>query len=148
MQRLAGKNTLVPDYDAHSFGWLMQRLAEVRKFKRVVTAQVIHDGQPIGCFVYAIRHDNDADVVLLVALPGREALTFDHLMRHAAGSGGRALRGRLDRRFAQLVSERGLPVTLAQPWTLVRSGRPDVLAQLLNGNAFLSRLDAEWWIDT
>jgi len=148
MRRLAGKNTLVPEYEAHSFGWLMQRLAETRKFERVVTAQVIHDGEAIGFFVYAIRQDGEVDVVQLAALPRREGLTFDHLIRHAVGNGGTVLRGRLDRRFALLISERGLPLTLGQPWTVVRSGRPDITAQLLNGNAFLSRLDAEWWIDT
>ena len=148
MRKFAGKNTLVPEYDAHSFGWLMQRLAETRKFERVVSAQVIHDGEAIGFFVYAIRQDGEADVVQLAALPGREGLTFDHLIRHGAGNGGTVLRGRLDRRFAALISERGLPLTLGQPWTLVRSGRPDVAAQFLTGNAFFSRLEAEWWIGT
>lgn len=148
MRRLAGKNRLVPEYDAHSFGWLMQRLAETRKFERVVSAQVIHDGEAIGFFVYTIRQDGEADVVQLAALPGREGLTFDHLIRHAGGNGGTVLRGRLDRRFAALISERGLPLTLGQPWTLVRSGRPDVAAQFLTGNAFFSRLEAEWWIGT
>jgi hypothetical protein len=148
MRRLAGKNTLVPEYEAHSFGWLLQRLAETRRFERVVTAQVIHDGEAIGCFVYAIRQDGEADVVQLAALRGREGLTFDHLTLHAHSNGGTVLRGRLDRRFARLISERRLPVTIGQPWTVVRSGRPDVTAQFLNGNAFLSRLDSEWWINT
>jgi hypothetical protein len=148
MRRLAGKNTLVPEYDAHSFGWLMQRLAETRRFERVVSAQVIHGGEAIGFFVYAIRQNSQVEVVQLAALPGREGLTFDHLIRHSAGNGGTVLRGRLDKRFARLIMERGLPLTLGQPWTVVQSGRPDVAAQLLSGNAFLSRLDAEWWINT
>jgi len=148
MQRLAGKNTLVPEYDAQSFGWLIQRLTETRRFERVATAQVTLDGETIGFFVYATAQSGEIDVVQLAALPGREGPMLDHLIRHAAGSGGRVLRGRLDRRFALLISERGLPLTLGQPWTVVRSGRPDVTAQLLNGNAFLSRLDAEWWINT
>jgi ribosomal protein S18 acetylase RimI-like enzyme len=148
MRRLAGKHTLVPEYDGHSFAWLMQRLSESRKFERVVTAQVIHDSEAIGFFCYVMRQSSEVDVVQLAALPGREALTFDHLIRHAIGNGGTVLRGRLDRRFAALISERGLPLTLGEPWTLARSGRPEVTAQLLNGNAILSRLDAEWWIDT
>jgi hypothetical protein len=113
-----------------------------------VTAQVIHDSEAIGFFCYVMRQSSEVDVVQLAALPGREALTFDHLIRHAIGNGGTVLRGRLDRRFAALISERGLPLTLGEPWTLARSGRPEVTAQLLNGNAILSRLDAEWWIDT
>jgi predicted transcriptional regulator len=148
MQRLAGKNTLVPEYEAHSFSWLMQRLVETRTFQRVVTAQVMRDSEVIGCFVYAIRQNREIEVVQLAALPRREGLTFDHLMHHAAGEGGTVLRGRFDRRLAPLISERGLPLTLGQPWTLVRSGRPNVTAQFLDGSALLSRLDAEWWIVT
>ena len=148
MRRLAGKNTLVPEYDAHSFGWLMQRLAETRKSERVVSAQVLHDGELIGFFVYVIRQDGEAEVVQLAALPRREDLTFGHLIHHAVGEGGTVLRGRFDRRLAPLISERELPLTLGQPWTVVRSGRPELAAQFLNGNAFLSRLDAEWWIGT
>jgi len=126
----------------------MQRLGETLKSARVVTAQVIHEGEPIGWFIYGIRPAGEVDVVQLAALPGREGLTFDHLIYHALAGGGAVLRGRLDRRFAPLISERGLPLTLGQPWTVVRSGRPDVAAQFLNGNAFFSRLDAEWWIGT
>jgi hypothetical protein len=148
MRRLAGKNTLVPEYEAHSFGWLMQRLAESRKFDRVMTAQVILEGEAIGFFVYLIRQNREIDVVQFAALPRREHLTFDHLIHHAVAQGGSVLRGRLDRRLAPLISERGLPLTLGEPWTLVRSGRPDVAAQFLSGNALLSRLDAEWWIAT
>jgi hypothetical protein len=148
MRRLAGKNTLVPEYENHSFDWLMQRLAETQKYERVVRAQVIKDGEAIGFFVYAMRPDGEIEVVQLAALPGREGLTFDHLVRHTAENGGTVLRGRLDRRLAPVIAEHGLPLTLGRPWTVVRSGRPDITAQLLNGNAYLSRLDAEWWIDT
>jgi ribosomal protein S18 acetylase RimI-like enzyme len=147
-RRLAGKNTLVPEYDTHSFSWLIQRLGETRKFDRVMTAQVILEGEAIGFFVYLIRQNREIDVVQFAALPRRESLTFDHLIHHAVAQGGSVLRGRLDGRLAPLISERGLPVTLGQPWTLVRSGRPDVAAQFLTGNALLSRLDAEWWIAT
>jgi ribosomal protein S18 acetylase RimI-like enzyme len=145
-RRLAGKNTLVPEYDAESFSWLMQRVAETQKSARVISGSVIYDGEPIGWFIYAIRSSGEVDVVQLAALPAREGLAFDHLLHHAFAEGGAVLRGRLDPQFAPLVSHRGLPLTLGQPWTVVRSGRPDVTAQFLNGNAFFSRLDAEWWI--
>ena len=147
MRRLAAKNLLVPEYDDRSFAWLMQRLAEARRFKRVLSAHVAQDAESVGFFIYGIRPDNEVDVVQLAALPGREGVMFDHLTRHALDNGGKILHGRLDRRFARLISERRLPFTLAQPWAVVQSDRPDVTAQLLNGNAVLSRLDSEWWIN-
>jgi hypothetical protein len=145
---LAAKNTLVPEYDTHSFSWLLQRLAETQKSARVVTAQVTHNGEPIGWFLYAIQPTGQVDVIQLAALPGRERLTFEHLIYHALVEGGSVVRGRFDRRFASFISERALPLTVGRPWAVVRSGRPDLAAQFLNGNAFFSRLDAEWWIGT
>ena len=146
MRRLAGKNTLVPEYETHSFSWLIQRLSETEKSRRVVTAQVIHGDEPIGWFIYVIRPDGEIDLVQMAALPGREGMTLDHLIYHARAEGGTVLRGRLDRRFAPLISQRGLPLTLGQPWTVVQASRSDVATQFLAGNAFFSRLDAEWWI--
>ena len=147
VRKLSARNTLVPDYDARSFQWLLERLAERKNAGRLVACQVIKDSDPIGSFVYAIRPNGDTDVAHLVSLPGRESLVWDHLLRHASNEGGIILRGRLDRRFAPIISELGAPLTVGQPWTVVRSRRQDVATQFLNGNAFFSRLDAEWWID-
>jgi hypothetical protein len=146
MRKVAGKNALIPDYDTHTLSWLLQRIAEGTG--RMVTAQVTHDGEPIGWFIYAIRPHGDADVVQLAALANRQAMVFDHLVQHASRAGARVLRGRMDRQFASLFGDRGVPLTLGHPWTAVRSGRQDVMAQFLSGNAFFSRLDAEWWIGT
>lgn len=147
-RRMAAKNTLVPEYDEKSFHWLLQRLTETRSSDRVVSAQIMHEGEAIGFFIYVVKPDSEIDLVQLTALPRREALAFDHLLHHAVGENGTVLRGRLDRRLAPLISEREFPLTLGQPWTLVRSSRADVASQFLNGNALLGRFDAEWWIGT
>jgi ribosomal protein S18 acetylase RimI-like enzyme len=146
IRRVSGKNALIPDYDARTFSWLLQRVGE--GLGRVVTAQVTHDGELVGWFIYVVRPQGDADVVQLAALGNRQGMVFDHLVQHASREGARVLRGRMDRQFASLFGDRGVPLTVGHPWTAVRSGRQDVMSQFLSGNAFFSRLDAEWWIGT
>jgi hypothetical protein len=148
IRKVAGPNSLVPDYDVHSLSWLLQRSAETSG--RVVGRQVSRDANLIGWFIYTIRPGTrgEAEVVQLAAFPGRHESVFDHLLEHAASEGVRVLKGRLDRQFASVVSDRGIPLTLGQPWTVVRSKRPDVTSQFVGGTAFFSRLDAEWWIGT
>ena len=146
MRRVAGKNALMPDYDAQSFSWLLQRVNEGPG--RLVTAQVMHDSELVGWFIYTIRPQGEADVIQLAALGNRQGMVFDHLVQHALGEGTRVLRGRMDRQFASLFGDRGVPLTVGHPWTAVRSGRQDLMAEFLSGNAFFSRLDAEWWIGT
>jgi hypothetical protein len=145
-RKLAGKSTLIPDYEPKTLAWLLQRLAERKNSGKVISAQISQGKDAFGWFIYEIRADGEAEVIQLGALPGRETLVFDHLLSHAASEGSAVLRGRLDRRFATVISERGLPITIGQPWSVVRSSRPELTAQFLTGNAFFSRLDAEWWI--
>ena len=146
MRKASGKNALIPEYETHTFSWLLQRISDGGG--RVVSAQVTHDGELVGWFIYVVRPNRDADVVQLAAFANRQGEVLDHLVQHAAGEGARVLRGRADRQFAPVFSDRGVPLTLGHPWTAVSSARPEVTAQFLSGNAFFSRLDAEWWIGT
>ena len=146
MRKVTGQDALIPEYEIHTFVWLLQRLAELPG--RLVTVQVRHEGALVGWFVYAIRLQGYAEVIQLAALAGRQGMVLDHLLHHAGGEGVGVLRGRLDRWFAPVFSDRGVPLTLGHPWTVVRSRRQDVVAQFLSGNAFFSRLEAEWWIGT
>ena len=146
MRRVASKNALVPEYEARSLAWLLERIAESPG--KLVTTQVTNDGEIVGWFIYVIRPQGDADVIQLAATAGRQAMVFDHLVRHATSQNARVLRGRGDRQFATVFSDRGMPLTLGHPWTMAQSTRQDVTAQILSGNAFFSRLESEWWIGT
>lgn len=143
---VGGPNALIPEYRPQSFTWLLMRLADGPG--RLASAQVTHDGAVVGWFVYAFRAPREAEVVHLAAFPGRQEMVFEHLLQHAVGEGANILRGRLDRRFATVLSDRGVPLTLGHPWTVVHSRRKDVANEFVNGNAFFSRLEAEWWIRT
>jgi hypothetical protein len=144
--KAAGASAIAPAYDIATLAWLLERLGDRRESERLITAQVTKEGVVIGWFIYLVRPDGEAQVVQLAALRSMEVRVFDHLLYHATVHGAAVLRGRMDRRFASAISERGLPLTLGQPWTVVRSRRPDLMAQFLSGTAFLSRLESEWWL--
>lgn len=144
--KAAGPNALTPVYDVKSLAWLLDRLVERREGERLITAQVLRENAVVGWFMYLLFPSGVAEVVQLAALRGNERFVFQHLLHHATESGCVLLRGRTDRRFASSISEMGLPLTLGQPWTVVRSRRPEIAAQFHSGAAFFSRLDSEWWL--
>jgi ribosomal protein S18 acetylase RimI-like enzyme len=144
--KVAGPHALIPEYEPRALMWLLDRVAE--SAGPLVTAQVVREVEIIGWFIYAIRPRGEAEVVQLAALPGRQEMVFDHLIQHAAGEGVKVLKGRADRQFASVFSDRGVPLTLGQPWTMVRSPRPELVMQFLTGSVFFSRLECEWWIGT
>jgi hypothetical protein len=67
------------------------------------------------------------------------------LFRRCADAGAVAVQGRLEPHLFHAVTERRLIIrsgTLA----LIHSGDPATTRAILAGEAFLSRLDGEWWM--
>ncbi len=75
---------------------------------------------------------------------------FDHVLQRlfedAWRQGAIALRGRLDPAHIQQLSDRHCLFRREGPWTLMHSRDPEILAAIHQGDAFLTRLDAEWWM--
>ncbi|PYP24321.1 MAG: hypothetical protein DMD55_14920 [Gemmatimonadetes bacterium] len=147
MSRLGGKDSLVPVYDEASFRWLLERLAERHALGPLEEVEVLDEaGAVIGWFIYAFGPDSRAEVVQMAALDDRHPDVFTQLCYHAWQRGAITVRGRLDPQFVKCFTGDRLGFTLAEPWTLVHSRRPELLAAFHRGDVFLSRLDGEWWL--
>jgi hypothetical protein len=71
---------------------------------------------------------------------------LQRLLADAWRHGAAAVRGRLDPRYVQELSRRHCWLRREESWTLVHSRHPDIMAAIHQGNAFLSRLEGEWWL--
>jgi hypothetical protein len=71
---------------------------------------------------------------------------LQRLLVDAWRNGATAVRGRLDPRHAQELSDRHCWFRREGAWTLVHSRHADLTAAIHQGNAFLSRLEGEWWL--
>lgn len=60
--------------------------------------------------------------------------------------GAIAVSGRLDLQFAVDFLQMRCVFSYGQQWTLVHWRRADVLDALRHADAFLSRLEGEWWL--
>ena len=60
--------------------------------------------------------------------------------------GATAVRGRVDPSFARELSNQHCWCRWDGAWTLAYSRDPAIMAALHKGDAFLSRLDGEWWL--
>jgi hypothetical protein len=57
-----------------------------------------------------------------------------------------ALSGRLDPRYASEISDRRAYFKYRQNWLLIHSKAPELEQAIYAGDAFLTRLEGEWWI--
>jgi GNAT acetyltransferase-like protein len=138
---------LQPVYDARSLAWLLEQAG--RKIRHgELRARAVYDGKRrlIGWYLYYIRAGKSNEVVQLAALNGRYDRVLQLLLADAWRHGATAVRGRLEPRYIQEISARHSWLRTDGTWTLVHSRHSDIMNAFHEGNAFISRLEGEWWM--
>jgi hypothetical protein len=144
---MAAERPLLPAYEPSEAAWLLDCLAE-RKPAVLRGATVPGpDGKPAGWFLYLSQNGIAGSVITLGAAPGQAGAVYAACFADAWRQGLTRLEGRLDPLWADEVASCQCSITRQGPWTLVHSPRPEILRTALEGRAFISRLDGEWWMD-
>jgi hypothetical protein len=103
------------------------------------------NGKVAGWFLYYLDA-GISRVIQLAARPDRVRPVLEHLFHHATERGTIALEGRMDPRFAGELGRMQCFFRNCGELTLLHSRDPSLLAPLLMGNAFFTRLEGEWWL--
>jgi len=138
---------LQPAYDARSLAWLLDQTARKTRYGRL-RARAVRDGERrlIGWYLYHVQAGGVSEVVQIAALPGCFDRVLQRLLADAWRHGAVAVRGRLDPRHVQELTDRHCWLRRDGSWTLAHSRHADIMAAMQQGNAFLSRLEGEWWL--
>lgn len=138
---------LQPEYDARSLAWLLDQAARKTRHGRL-RARAVHDGSGhmIGWYLYYLLAGGVSEVLQLAAREGAFDRVLQRALADAWRQGAAALRGRLEPRFVQQLSDRHCWLRREGTWTLVHSRDAEILAAIRQGDAFLSRLEGEWWM--
>jgi len=142
---LCSDRTLRPEYDERSLRWILN-VAQRNEPGRPLRRRLVRDpqGEIVGWFLYYLGPGAESEVLHLLARKGAAAAVFDALLADARSGGTVMLSGRLEPRMVKEMSERHCYFRHTGHWALAHSKQPDVLHALLNGSAFLSRLEGEW----
>jgi hypothetical protein len=138
---------LQPVYDARSLAWLLGQTA--RKTRHgTLRARAVRDSERrlVGWYLYYVLEGGMSEVVQIAALDGSFERVLQRLLADAWRQGAAAVRGRVDPRYVQELSDRHCWFRWDNTWTLVHSRLPELMAAIHSGDAFLSRLEGEWWL--
>ena len=140
-------NALQPVYDARSLAWLLEQTARKTRHGRL-RARAVRDGgrRLIGWYLYYVQKGGVSEVVQIAARDGSFDRVLRRLLADAWRHGAAAVRGRLDPRYVQELSDRHCWFRWGHSWTLVHSRHADIMAAINHGDASLSRLEGEWWL--
>ncbi len=140
-------NGLQPAYDTQSLAWLLDQTA--RKTRQgTLRMRAVFDGERrlIGWYLYYVQEGGVSEVVQVAARDGSFESVLERLLADAWRHGAVAVRGRFDPRHVQELSDRHCWLRREGPWTLVHSHDAEVATAIQQGDAFLSRLEGEWWL--
>ncbi|MBI4420557.1 MAG: GNAT family N-acetyltransferase [Gemmatimonadetes bacterium] len=138
---------LRPIYEDGALEWLLCQVADKRQFgalHRVLVRNERHD--VIGWFLYFLRPGAVAQVLQIAARGSAADRVLDHLLHHAWRQGAIALSGRVEPAWLPELAARNCAITRDGPWMLVHARQPEILCAIERGQAFLSRLEGEWWM--
>jgi GNAT acetyltransferase-like protein len=137
---------LQPAYDSYSLPWLLEQAARKTRHGRLRARAVLDGGRLIGWYLYYLLRGGVSEVIQIAAREDSFDQVLRRLLADAWRQGAAALRGRVDPRYVQELSDRHCWFRWDSTWTLAHSRDPEVMAAVHQGSAFLSRLEGEWWL--
>ncbi|MGH8687812.1 MAG: hypothetical protein ACREVQ_08880 [Burkholderiales bacterium] len=147
LPQVLGGYALQPEYDEASLTWLLEEAARKTDHGHL-RARAVRDGEGrlAGWYMHYVRAGGVSEVLQVAALDGSFDRVLKRLLADASRHGATAVHGRLEPRFARELSERHCWMRTDGTWTLVHSRHPEVMQAIHQGEAFLSRLEGEWWL--
>ncbi|PYN56451.1 MAG: hypothetical protein DMD94_07455 [Candidatus Rokuibacteriota bacterium] len=148
VSELARDRALRPIYDAGSLKWLLDLLGR-QTGDAALRGTIVRDARAeiVGGYLYYQGATGVGDVVQIVAHPKSIDAVLDHLFSDAHRRGLTAVSGLLDSRlFPALGAKHCLFTRGDGSWLMAHSRDPEILRAIHRGDAFLTRLEAEWWI--
>jgi hypothetical protein len=139
---------LRPTYDAASLKWLLALLAR-QNGEVAFHSIIVRDASAaiVGGYLYYRHATGIGDVVQIIARPQSVNAVLDHLFSDAYRHGLLAVSGQLDPPVLPALGAKHCLFNRGDgSWLLVHSRDPELLATVHRGDAYLTRLEAEWWI--
>lgn len=145
VRQFSGDRALQPDYDTESFRWLLREAGDKRLHGSLRKAIVREEsGEVAGWYLYYLRPGEVSEVLQFGGRPKSIRRVLNRLFYDSWKQGAVAVSGEMEPRFARELAKGRCTFN----WTggvLAQSNNLDLLNAIQRGDAFLSRLEGEWW---
>jgi hypothetical protein len=143
---LADGCALRPEYDEESLRWMFD-LLERKRNQGTLRKLAVRDGDDkvLGWYLYYAKAGGVSEVVQIGARPTAVGEVLDHCFYDAWRQGAIAVSGQMDPRFKRQLSAKDCLFRDSHNCMLVNTRDPELMQALCCGDAFLTRLEGEWW---
>jgi hypothetical protein len=144
LPKISARMVLAPVYDMASLTWIMELVRHKTKHGPLQATVVRNTrGNVVGWHLYYLNR-NVSQVIQIAASHGAEEEIMNHLFYHAWQRGSAAISGRLEPKYMHELSRAHCRFTTGSAF-LIHAKDREILHAIATGEAFLSRLEGEWW---
>jgi len=146
VREFSANRTLRPEYDISSFRWLI-RHAHEQKTHGDMQMEIVRggNGEILGSYVYYVKAGGTAQTLQFAGKPRHRARVIEHLFYRAHQQGALAVSGQSEPAFVRYLAKNRCIFTWSSG-VLIHSRNEKLLNAIYQGDAFLSRLEGEWWM--
>lgn len=137
-----------PFYDLRALEWLLETLTE-RPDRGTLFRVIVRDSaqRVLGWYLYYLGANGHGDVVQVGGYEQGLSGVFDHLFCHAWQHGAVSVSGALEPHTFSILARKSCAFHFPDSsWMLVHGRDPGLVNAIHHGNAFLTRLEGEWWL--
>ena len=145
--RLSARRRLAPRYDAADLEWMLGVLDRHAAGGGLRGVALRRGGEIAGWYLWFMRTGRVAEAVQVGATEEAALDVVDHLLAEVRRAGAVAVAGRLEPSLMPALSERMSLFHRGRgpSWLLAHSRDERLLGAIHAGDAFLTRLEGEWW---
>lgn len=139
--------SLVPSYDAASLERLLDQAARTRGHGPL-RRRLCRDawGEAVGWYVYYAKLDGMAQVLQFGGKPRQISDVLASLFADAYAAGSVSITGQVEPRWLRELTDAHATLACRSLGVLLQTKDPEISSAVQRGDAFLSRLDGEWWL--
>ncbi len=139
--------SLYPSYDAPTLDWLLEQASRTRGHG-ALRARLCRDtkGVAAGWYVYYAKAGGVSQVLQFGGRPGAIGDVLANLFADAHRTGSVAVAGQAQPRWLRELTDAHATLSCNSLGVLVHARDRELMAAVHRGDAFLSRLDGEWWL--
>jgi len=146
VRHLAGDRALHPAYEPDAFRWLLRKAAEKRMHGTLLRGVVrAADQSIVGWYLFYANPGAVAQVLQFGARDRFDEAVLNCLLHHAWRLGAAGVSGKFEFRYAKALAKARCTFTWPGYGTLVHARNRAIIDAIAHGDAFLSRLEGEWW---
>ncbi len=147
LSHLPGRQALRPDYQEESITWVCDQARRTQRHGALHGIVVRSSKQEIdGWYLYYAKRGGVSEVLQIGARETAVDPVLDHLFNHARSQGSAAISGQMEPRMMRELSNHHCRFVCHGLGVLFHSKHQAIVDAIHRGDAFLSRLEGEWWL--